>query len=164
MEVTDRKVSYSKLLVGKTPREQKQIDLILNVTMPAIASATEAITRLFSQHTFDTARSREVFETNLTIQILKAVEESIAKNIPIYVNGHIKRLSEKVDQYQAKSEAFMLEAKPMLEAFKNHEQGIKFNTKILFSWSKVLGAVAGIIVAVVAILQFIIRPILSALK
>jgi len=160
----DRKVSYGKVLVGKTPREQKQIDLILNVTMPAIAEATKSVTEAFHRHTQDTYKSREIFETNLTLALIKATEESIAKNIPIYVNGHIKRLREETLQYQAKSEEFMIEAKPMLEAFKNHEQGIKFNTRILFSWSKVLGAVAGIIVAVAAILQFIIRPILSALK
>lgn len=168
MKVIDNKTNYAQILIGKTPKKQKDIDLILDITMPAIAKATESLGQSFRQHTIDTAKSREIFETNLTIQIMKAVEEgiekSVSKNIPIYVNGHIKRLSEKVDEYQKINESFMQDVRPMLNAFKEQNGAIAFGKKKLFGWARVFGAASAIVAGGFAIVQYIIKPILSSLK
>lgn len=161
MKVIDNKTNYAQLLIGKTPKKQKDIDLILDITMPAIAKATESLGQSFRQHTIDTAKSREIFETNLTIQIMKAVEEgiekSVSKNIPIYVNGHIKRLSEKVDEYQKRNEEFMQDARPMLNAFNEHNGAIAFGKKKLFNTAKVFSAVTAIIMGAGVVITFLIK-------
>lgn len=179
MKVVNDKTNYSKLLVGETKKKQEAIDLILSLQTPAIASAVEPLGRMFHQlaidvkntniqHTLETAKSREIFETNLTIQVMKvieeAVEKAVAKTIPIVVNGNIKRLSEKVDEYQKINESFMQEVRPMLNAFKEQNGAIAFGKKKLFGWARVFGAASAIVAGGFAIVQYIIKPILSSLK
>lgn len=79
--------------------------------------------------------------------IRKTIEEAVGKSIDAKVNGKIDRLSEKIDQHNAKHEEdlveikeHMAETRPIIEAYKG------FNTAgNLVKWMAGVGTAIGVL-------------------
>lgn len=125
---------------------------------------------------------QEVFHNSLTIklmeQIHKEIESGFKKCMPEfnnyvaqYVDNKTKEIMFKIDEnqkkndgHQERSDKFIQEAKPILDALKVQKEVKAENVKGLIFWAKISGAITTILAAIWIVYQNIIRPIISSIK